>query len=81
MRMLIAGDKDFVALHMSTLEKEYQFWMTDRVVKINNYTLNRYASLVNQPRPESYREDQELIRGLLSGDRRKACLRSVCKDK
>lgn len=43
------------------LIKEHDFWMTNRTVDIEKdgktYTLNHYAVLNTQPRPESYRED------------------------
>ncbi len=45
------------------LEKEYNFWMTNRTVTLpcdgQNYTLNHYAVQNNQPRPESYLEDYQ----------------------
>jgi len=43
------------------LEKEYQFWVNNRTVTLErggrNYSLNHYAVLNTQPRPESYYED------------------------
>ncbi|XP_015594366.1 trehalase isoform X3 [Cephus cinctus] len=43
------------------LEKEFDFWMTNRTVDIEkdgvNYTLVRYYEESTGPRPESYRED------------------------
>ncbi|MEQ9425800.1 MAG: alpha,alpha-trehalase TreF [Cyclobacteriaceae bacterium] len=54
------------------LEKEYAFWMNgvheisenqnsaNRVVKLGDYTLNRFWDDVVEPRPESYKEDFEL---------------------
>jgi alpha,alpha-trehalase len=48
---------------LPTLEKEYDFWSKNRTVDVEvdgeTYTLNHYAVLNNQPRPESYREDYE----------------------
>lgn len=45
------------------LEKEYAFWSNNRTVEVEvgneTYSLNHYAVLNNQPRPESYREDYE----------------------
>lgn len=45
---------------------EHLFWERNRTVNLldtdgNSYSLTRYASDVNQPRPESYREDYELV--------------------
>lgn len=43
------------------LEMEYDFWVNNRTVTLQragrNYSLNHYAVLNNQPRPESYYED------------------------
>lgn len=43
------------------LEKEYDFWVTNRTVTLEragrNYSLNHYAVENTQPRPESYYED------------------------
>ncbi|KAF2119237.1 Six-hairpin glycosidase-like protein [Lophiotrema nucula] len=43
------------------LEQEYDFWVTNRSVELKrggrNYSLNHYAVLNTQPRPESYYED------------------------
>lgn len=64
------GDKDFIAEAVPLLEREYEYWMSEfngkvvRLQKIDEksnqpvtYTLNRYYSLENTPRPESYRID------------------------
>ncbi|XP_039248239.2 trehalase-like isoform X1 [Styela clava] len=63
------GDTDFLVEALPTLKREYDFWMTQRNVIVednagNSHVLNRYASDVNQPRPESYREDYNLTLGL-----------------
>ena len=39
------------------LDKEYNFWMTNRTVAIRGYLLNQYSAPTNGPRPESYRQD------------------------
>jgi alpha,alpha-trehalase len=43
------------------LEKEHDFWMNNRTVKLQragrNYSLNHHAVLNTQPRPESFYED------------------------
>ena len=41
--------------------------MRNRTVKVDEYRLNVYSSTVNQPRPESYREDKEDISDLTEG--------------
>eukprot|EP00105_Crassostrea_gigas_P029350 XP_011451277.1 PREDICTED: trehalase [Crassostrea gigas] len=51
----------FVQSHLPAMETEYAFWMTNRSVSVQRgdvtHILNRYASSVNSPRPESYSED------------------------
>ncbi|XP_062603181.1 LOW QUALITY PROTEIN: trehalase-like [Saccostrea cucullata] len=55
------GNLTFIQDNLPYMENEYNFWMTNRSFTIQNgtvnYTLNRYASPVNSPRPESYAED------------------------
>ncbi|XP_019851831.1 PREDICTED: trehalase-like [Amphimedon queenslandica] len=55
------NDTGFVKEMLPMLDKEYQFWMTNRSVYVPgcDCTANRYASTANVPRPESYREDIE----------------------
>ncbi|XP_078490269.1 trehalase isoform X1 [Ciona intestinalis] len=62
------GDKEFLNLALPTLEKEYDFWMKHRNMEINGHVLNYYASDVNTPRPESYREDSDVIKDLSQED-------------
>lgn len=53
----------FIEEHIETMEKEFEFWMRNRTVKIEkdgkHYTLARYKEGSYGPRPESYREDYE----------------------
>ena len=57
------GDESVLERFLPILEKEYAFWMNNRTVDIEiggeTYTLNHYAVLNNQPRPESYLEDYQ----------------------
>lgn len=53
------GDLEFLQQSFPLLEKEFQFWMTNRSVVVedfagNNHTLFRYINQVTGPRPESY---------------------------
>lgn len=52
-------DLEFIKQHITVMEKEFQFWMTNRTVKIEkdgkHYTLGRYKESSYGPRPESYR--------------------------
>ncbi|KAK4231814.1 glycoside hydrolase [Podospora fimiseda] len=56
------NDTDILERAVPLLIKEHEFWTNNRSITATgpdgkNYTLNRYAVLNNQPRPESYRED------------------------
>ena len=65
--------------YLSALQKEYNFWMdpeNNRVVKINDGSLNHYWDSNNTPRPESYREDVLLASGL-SSDAQKKLYRNI----
>ena len=57
-------DIDFLTSALPTLKKEYDFWMKERGLEIdyldNRFILNHYNSEINQPRPESYREDKKV---------------------
>lgn len=49
------GDIEFLRQRISTIEKEMEFWLTNRTVSVNGYTLARYNVEYDGPRPESYR--------------------------
>ncbi|XP_044574448.1 trehalase-like isoform X2 [Cotesia glomerata] len=55
------NDTEWLKENLWLLEKEFDFWMTNRTVKVEkdgrNYTLARYYENSSGPRPESYRED------------------------
>ena len=57
------GDTSVLERFLPTLEKEHAFWMNNRTIDVEfdgeTYTLNHYAVLNNQPRPESYLEDYQ----------------------
>ncbi|XP_053546029.1 trehalase [Bombina bombina] len=63
----------FLRNSIDILEKEYDFWMTNRSVTVNLqgkiHTLNRYHVPVDGPRPESYSDDYELAENLTSDSR------------
>ena len=58
-------DSSFVIRNYKTLLKEHDFWMRERVVEVikngTTYKLNRYFSKLGYPRPESFKEDKELV--------------------
>ena len=59
------ADVQFVRTHLTTLEKEMEFWETKRsvTVKLNDekerHTMFVFGTGGTGPRPESYREDVE----------------------
>lgn len=57
----VSQDKQFLKDNINTLEKEFNFWLTNRTVQVEkdgkHYTLARYKDESSGPRPESYRED------------------------
>ncbi|TMS34048.1 hypothetical protein L596_001708 [Steinernema carpocapsae] len=59
-------DTDFVRSILPTLEKELQFWDAHRKVNLTmngkDYEVYQYRSDSNVPRPESYREDVEVVK-------------------
>nr|QWX20096.1 trehalase 2 [Henosepilachna vigintioctopunctata] len=54
-------DVKFLRDNIRTMEKEFEYWMTNHNVTVtldgNNYTLARYGDRSQGPRPESYSED------------------------
>ena len=64
---------DSIMVHyLSQLEAEYKFWMTDseldrtsvheRVVKVDNFSLNRYYDAHRSPRVEKHQDDMNVLR-------------------
>ncbi len=64
--------ESIIPSYLPSLVTEYNFWMKgvsqletsshlNRVVKINNFLLNRYYDAKDSPREEMYRDDWELI--------------------
>jgi hypothetical protein len=54
-------DIEFVKSLLGTMERELKFWTTQRNIDVQigsvNYTVYRYCTPTNVPRPESFRED------------------------
>lgn len=54
-------DRDFLESNIELLEKEFSFWMKNRLVDVEKdgrtYRLARYFAPSSGPRPESYSED------------------------
>ncbi|XP_025201432.1 trehalase-like isoform X2 [Melanaphis sacchari] len=57
------NDFDYVRTVIPTLDKEFKFWMENRMVTFQkngkSYTMARFYAPSRGPRPESYREDYE----------------------
>jgi alpha,alpha-trehalase len=64
------ADLSFVREVLPALDQEYQYWMANHTVYVSQCecNANRYISLVNRPRPESYKEDVTLSENVLSND-------------
>ena len=82
------GDTAIIAEALPYLDKEYAFWMRERVVLVEvagtPHSLNVFRVPTNVPRPESYYEDHELAESVPEQDRpllfRYALFGNVCYD-
>jgi len=66
---IATGSQDFVASILPSLDKEYNFWLRNRSVEIEDsqgrkHFMSVYHVINDAPRPESYIEDLELAEGL-----------------
>ena len=85
--------KEEALAYLDALQSEYDFWMDGandltsdqpadrRVVKVGDFILNRYYDDVQEPRPESYREDVELAEGMTAEAQKQLFLdlRAACE--
>lgn len=53
----ITQDYDFAIDAVELLEREFNYFMTTKMVDVKGHKLARYIDASNGPRPESYRED------------------------
>ncbi|KAL4712563.1 hypothetical protein ACJJTC_007579 [Scirpophaga incertulas] len=62
------GDTDFLAEHIHTLDKEFDFWIKNHTVEIEHeghiYKLSRFIDQSQGPRPESFKEDIDVAENL-----------------
>ncbi len=70
--------------YLNALQSEYSFWMNpgnNRVINVQGGQLNRYWDKNDSPRPESYREDVSLAKGLSSGAKKQLYrnIRAACE--
>jgi alpha,alpha-trehalase len=67
------NDLDFLRRALPTLDREYEFWMRERSVRLNfngtTYTLNIYNVTNDLPRPEAYISDIKLAASLPQSQR------------
>ncbi|XP_054853686.1 trehalase isoform X2 [Eublepharis macularius] len=67
------ADLAFLNESIHLLDEEYRFWQEQRAVNVSwggqQHTLNRYRVPAGEPRPEAYRRDAALARGLEAGAR------------
>uniref|UniRef100_A0A7E4USK8 Trehalase n=1 Tax=Panagrellus redivivus TaxID=6233 RepID=A0A7E4USK8_PANRE len=68
---LATGDLEFVQEVLPLLEKEYNFWINNRAVPYIDeetgeelFQFFQYRATMKTPRPESYREDMELVKDI-----------------
>eukprot|EP01133_Synstelium_polycarpum_P019160 gene19160-22952_t len=71
--LLSTGDTNILSQVLPALDKEYQWWMSNRSVQVvassgKSYTLAFYNVSNSTPRPESYYEDQSLASGMSPSD-------------
>lgn len=70
------NDFEFLRNNIKTLEKELQFWLTNRVIEIEKngetFILAHYDTESDTPRPESYMEDIETCGNLTEDDKVRA---------
>ena len=57
-----AGEHSFVKRHISSLEKEYSYWMNHAVSIKEGFFLNHYFDTLNTPRPEAFNREVNLAK-------------------
>lgn len=50
-------DQQFITDNIAFMEAEFNFWLTNRTLQVNGFTLGAYGEMTLGPRPESYVED------------------------
>lgn len=68
------GDLEFLKQHVETLDREYDYWMTNHSIDVEydeqKYLMFRYTDQSQGPRPESYKEDIDCAKHFDSYDKR-----------
>ncbi|CAH0764744.1 unnamed protein product [Diatraea saccharalis] len=77
MMKLVVDDTDdlsFLQRHIHTLDKEFDFWITNHTVDVEHdghkYKLTRFIDQSQGPRPESYKEDIDVALHLDTKDKK-----------
>ncbi|CAH2987245.1 unnamed protein product [Chilo suppressalis] len=76
MQLILEGTNDtkFLAEHIHTLAKEFDFWITNHTVEVHHdnqkYNLTRFIDQSQGPRPESYKEDIDVAKHLDDNDKK-----------
>ncbi|XP_075987321.1 trehalase-like isoform X2 [Anticarsia gemmatalis] len=67
-------DVSFLRQHIHTLDREFDYWMTNHSVEVEHnghrHTMARYFDMSQGPRPESYKEDIDCARHFDSNDKK-----------
>lgn len=60
-------DTDFIKESVILLEKEFDFWLTNRTVQVNGHKMLHYGDNSSGPRPESYYENIQTAASIKTG--------------
>ncbi|KAI6204877.1 hypothetical protein M3Y94_00728100 [Aphelenchoides besseyi] len=75
------GDFEFVRQNLHVLEKELEFWDKRRTVEVEvkgeQFTMYQFRAESNVPRPESFREDVELVKDVESWEEKSVAWRNL----
>ncbi|XP_013200112.1 trehalase isoform X1 [Amyelois transitella] len=67
-------DIEFLRRHIHTLDREFDFWITNHTVEVDHnghkYKLSRFIDQSQGPRPESYKEDIDCAKHFDSRDKK-----------
>ncbi|KAI0988395.1 hypothetical protein GJ496_006250 [Pomphorhynchus laevis] len=55
--LLHTSDNDFIKDSLATLDKEYNFWLAHRQIRVRNHHMFQYRTKMAYERPESFWED------------------------
>lgn len=66
-------DREFLKQNIAVLDKEFEYWQNEKTATVMKngvpYRMARYVTNSNGPRPESYKEDYQLVQGLPEQER------------